>query len=110
MKVRMSRSASAPIESSPSGISDRRVFSRVAMSSFLISTSPAGFRSVMLEAFSPAMTPTSVSPFFVVTFHCQKLGSTSRFGSTMWPRSSARPWAPMPVSGGPTSFPTSPSL
>ena len=50
------------------------------MSSFFTSTSPAGLRSVMLDAFSPAIVPTSVSPFFVVTFHCQKLGSTSRFG------------------------------
>ena len=38
----MSRSASAPSASNPSGMSERRVFSRLVMSSFLISTSPAG--------------------------------------------------------------------
>ena len=58
----MSRSASAPSASSPSGMSERRVFSRVAMSSFLISTSPAALRRVMPAAFSLAITPTSVSP------------------------------------------------
>ena len=52
MNVRMSRSDSAPSASSPSGMSERRVFSRVAMSSFLISTSPAVLRSVTLAAFS----------------------------------------------------------
>ena len=35
-KLRMSRSASAPSASNPSGMSERRVFSRLAMSSFLI--------------------------------------------------------------------------
>ena len=55
----------------PSGISERRVFSRVAMSSFLISTSPFVLRRVTADAFSLAITPASVSPFFVVTFHCQ---------------------------------------
>ena len=107
----MSRNASAPSASNPSGMSERRVFSRVVMSSFLISTSPAALRSVRLAAFSLAITPASVSPFRVVMFHCQKLGSTSRFGSMMWPSSSARRCAPMPFSGGPASLlPMSPSL
>ena len=109
-KLRMSRSASAPSASNPSGISERRVFSRVAMSSFLISTSPAGPRSVTLASFSRAITPTSDSFFRVVMFHCQKLGSTSRLGSTTCASSSARGWLPMPARGGPTSLPTSPSL
>ena len=80
-KVRMSRRASAPSASKPSGMSERRVFSRVEMSSLAITRSPFVLRSVMLAAFSLAITPVSVSPFLVVTFHCQKLGSTSRFGS-----------------------------
>ena len=111
MNVRMSRRASGPSASSPSGISERRVFSRVAMSSLATTTSPFVLRRVRPDAFSPAITPVSVSPFLVVTFHCQKLGSTSRFGSMMWVSSAARPCAPMPFSGGPTStFPSVPSL
>ena len=76
-----------------------------------MTTSPFVLRSVTLEAFSLAITPVSVSPFFVVTFHCQKLGSTSRLGSMTCARRAARPCAPMPFSGGPTSlFPSAPSL
>ncbi len=48
----MSRSASAPSASKPSGMSERRVTSRVRMSALRISTSPDGFRSVRLSAFS----------------------------------------------------------
>ena len=87
--VRMSRSASAPIASRPSGISDRRVFSRVRMSSLRTSTSPAAAQCqagrVLLGDHAR-----DVSPRRVVTFNCQKLGSTSRLGSRMCASSSAR--------------------
>jgi hypothetical protein len=43
-------------------MSDRRVFSRLVISSFLISTSPPGFRRTSVVAFSLATTPVSVSP------------------------------------------------
>ena len=107
----MSRNASAPSASNPSGMSDRRVFSRFVMSSFLISTSPAGPAQREAGGVLARDHADSVSPFRVVMFHCQKLGSTSRFGSMMCPSSSARGCAPMPFSGGPASLlPRSPSL
>ena len=61
----------------------RRVFSRsgdVGLLDFEIAKLVARVR---LAWFSLVMTPTKVSPFFVMMFSAQKLGSTSRFGSMM---------------------------
>ena len=65
----MSRRASPPSASKPSGMSDRPVFARVFTSATFTSCTPARLFSVMVAAFSEAMMPAKSWPFFVSRFH-----------------------------------------